>query len=397
MDGDETLSWIYQQTLKDQDERERLAIEFLKKAVAFCKVDHPEIVLACGWSSKNQAPKLNPKNYLKKLNDNTIPVWIASVVLYMRKVHNIKLHYQDYVHSIGIPVIVKKGIYDDEDAMPLTTPQARAVIGLLKHWKTEVICRTMNDVGFRISEIYNVVESDFDFKADPPTLKVPNYAVKGIKTRGVRYLEKLTVDAIKTLLTGNEDTHPFRLKEKQKLETFETGVRTKLRSQYHKLGLDDKYPDSTRYKYNVHSWRKRCSTEYGRTAGEAQADGYIRHAGNLKQYHLRSIEEREQMFRESCIDLAIDELDKKEAELKIAKKEASRVEILEKKLEILAKQTGVNPDLLNLPDSQQSNELVLLYQKWQVDLASNSLKPLNNPTRRVCVHMCTIKKYYVHM
>jgi len=111
------------------------------------------------------------------------------------------------------------------------------------------------------------------------------------------------------------------------------------------------YPDSNRHKYNVHSWRKRCSTEYGRSAGESQADGYIRHAGNLKQYHLRSIKEREQMFRVACIDMAIDGLDKKDAELKVAQKEATKVQQLEKAIAMLAKQQGLDPAMLNLPDS----------------------------------------------
>jgi len=322
MSADETLEWLYEKTKSDQEDREIMAIDFLKQAVSFCKVSHPDILLYPGYLNKTIP---NPNNHLKKLNDNTIPVWIASVVVYMRVVFNIKLQYQDYVKSIGMPVIVRRGIYDDEDAEPLTTTQARNVLDTLTHHKTKVICRVMNDLGFRISEIYNIVEDDFNLTADPPSCKVPNYAVKGIKTRGVRYLQDSTVEAVKTLLIDKDEYHPFRRVETQKLETFETGVRTKLRTAYNKQKLIAKYSDSDRYRYNVHSWRKRCCTEYGRINGEAQADGYIRHAGNLKQYHMRSLEEREQQFRVACVDLALDGLAKKDAELKISAIENSEL------------------------------------------------------------------------
>ena len=322
MNADDTLQWLYNETKDSIENREDWAKDFLKQAVVFCKADHPDILLFPGHLNKHIP---NPKNHLKKLNDNSIPVWIASVVLYMREVHKIKLIYRDYIKSIGLPTIVQRGIYDDEEAEPLTTTQARNVIDSLLHHPTKVICRLMNDIGFRASEVYNIVESDFDFKADPPSCKVPDYAVKGIKTRGVRYLQDSTVEAVQTILSGKPESHPFRLRENQKLETWETGLRVKLRRAYNKQKLIAKYPDSDRHKYNVHSWRKRCCTEYGRKNGEAHADGYIRHAGNLKQYHLRSLEEREQQFRAACVDLALDGLAKKDAQLKLKDEENNKL------------------------------------------------------------------------
>ncbi len=92
------------------------------------------------------------------------------------------------------------------------------------------------------------------------------------------------------------------------------------------------YEDTGRRKYNLHSWRKRCSTEYARANNESMADGYLRHSKYLAQYHQKTKEERVEAFRKAEMDLAIDETEKKNAKIKELESDKTELEKIKAEL-----------------------------------------------------------------
>jgi len=338
MKPEEIFSWMKKES-KTPEILTRYAVDFLSKYVKFCQKDHRDIIIIMGRSNSNTP---NKKNYLHKLHDNSIIGNVVGARGFMSQVGGIRLH-KDDMKLVPIPTVEKRGMYDDEDAEPLTSEQARNVIGRTRDHRSLVLYHFMNDTAFRISEAGMVIDSDFDFSVSPCTVKTPNTAVKGVKSRGYRYLRDTTAKLIKTLLADdygngdNSDVHyTFKKTNKQKLTAFRKVELKKIKNVYNKLGMNQVYEDTGRSKYNLHSWRKRCGTEYGRSNSESMADGYLRHSKYLAQYHLKTKEERIDAFKKAEIDLAIDGVEKIKLEnqkksVKITELEESKVTIDELK------------------------------------------------------------------
>jgi hypothetical protein len=323
MKPEKVFEWIKKES-DSPETQTQIAIDFLSQYVKFCQKDHKDIIISKGRNVNGKEKNLNKNNYLHKLHDNSIGGNIARSRGFMSQVGGIRLHNDDF-KRIPIPTVVKKGMYDDEDTEPLTAEQARNVIGRTRDHRSITLYHFMNDTGFRISEAGMVVDSDFDLEANPPTVKVPAVSIKGVKSKGVRFLRKHTAILVRTLLE-NDDHFTFRKSNEQDLTAFRRAELKKIKHVYEDLGMDDIYEDTGRRKYNLHSWRKRCATEYARSNNESMADGYLRHSKYLAQYHLKSKEERIEAFRRAEIDLAIDEIDKEKARTAEEKGKRARLE-----------------------------------------------------------------------
>lgn len=345
MEPEDVFKWIKANT-KTAEEQTRLAVDFLKKYVEFCKVDHPDIIISKG-RGKDPNKKLNKNNYLHKLHDNSISGNVARSRRFMSQVGGIRIH-DDDMAEVSMPNVIKKGQYDDEEAEPLTAEQAREVINLTRDHRARVIYHFMNDTGFRISETGLVTDSDFDLNANPPSVKLPKISSKGVRANGVRYLRDSTANMVRTLLKGNPDNFTFRKSQNQTLASFRHAELKKIKIVYKKLGMTQIYEDSGRSKYNLHSWRKRCGTEYARNNNESLAHGYLRHSKYLAQYLLKTKEERIEAFRRAEIDLAIDEANKQKIRIKRLESEKSEIAKIEseyeKKLEDLEEKNRVMMD-----------------------------------------------------
>ena len=315
---EDVFEWMKKESKKDSEVLTQYAIDFLSKYVKFCKQDHKDIIINRG--SNPEKNRLNKNNYLHKLHDNSISIQVARSRVFMSQVGGIRIHNDD-MKRVPIPVTVKKGLYDDEEAEPLTAEQARNVIEAISDNRARVLYNFMNDTGFRITEAGMVKDSDFDLYADPPSVKTPSMSVKGVKTRGVRYLRKKTAFMVKTLFADNDDHFTFRCNDTQNVRAFRVGELKKIKRIYRLLGMTQVYEDTGRSKYNLHSWRKRCGTEYARKNNESLADGYLRHTKYLAQYHLKTKEERIEAFRRAEFDLAIDESEKHKVKIKALENE----------------------------------------------------------------------------
>jgi len=330
MSPEDVFIWMKKESKKADEPSEILtqyAIDFLSRYVKFCQVDHKDILVRKGRKSIHS--KLNKKNYLHKLHNNSIDGVVSRSRQFMSQVGGIRIH-DDDMKRVPIPNTVKRGMYDDEEAEPLTAEQARNIIEIVKFQRTVALYHFMNDTGFRISEAGMVKDSDFDFYSNPPSVKTPNLSVKGVLTRGVRYMRSTTAFKIKTIMESGKH-YVFRSSDDQSLSHFRRAEYTKIKKAYNTLGMTSIYEDTGRSKYNLHSWRKRCATEYGRKNSESLTDGYLRHSKYLAQYHQKTKEERIEAFKRAEVDLAIDETEKLKVKNRELEDEKSELEALQEK------------------------------------------------------------------
>jgi hypothetical protein len=324
MQPEQVFNWMKKQA-KTPDTLTRLAVDFLKQYVEFCKQDHKDIVISKGRGKNPDKKILNKNNYLHKLHDNSISGNVARSRRFMSQVGGIRIHDDDMI-EVAMPTVIKKGQYDDEEAEPLTAEQAREVIGLTRDHRARVIYNFMNDTAFRISETGLVTDSDFDLESNPPSVKLPRLSSKGVRGNGVRYLRDSTARLVKTLLRDNPDNFTFRKTNHQTLVSFRHAELKKIKIVYRKLGMTQTYEDSGRSKYNMHSWRKRCGTEYARNNNESLSHGYLRHSKYLAQYLIKTKEERIEAFRRAEVDLAVDEANKQKIRIKRLESEKSELQ-----------------------------------------------------------------------
>ena len=358
MSTDNVIEWI--NSFDDIDKRKKLAVNYLDKYVEFCKIDHPDVFTSNGRHLKGEKPTYSAKYYtkvnptLKKLHNNSFAGYYSTARSYLSQVGGIRLHDDDLV-SINLPISRKRGDYDDEQAEPLTDSQARQVLSHLRSVKTIAVCHVMNDTGFRVTEAGLVQEKHINLEKSPCEIFLPPENAKGGRAGGTRYIRDSTAIKVKNILTGDPKNFVFKKNEKQTRTSFRKTILEQLRIAYDKEGLVAIYEDTGRHKYNTHSWRKRCGTEYKRNNGEDLAHGYLRHTKYLAQYMHYSQEERVQAFRKAEIDLAIDGIEK--ASVKLTQKER-QIEGLEKEKKEMSRE-----DLLDFIMELSSEELERLAKK----------------------------------
>jgi len=339
MKPEEVFEWIKSES-ETPEILAQFAIDFLTQYVKFCRMDHKDIEIKRGAKQKNEKKQIYTKkgSYLHKLHDNSIGGIISRTRGFMSQVGGIRLH-DDDMKRVPLPTVLIKGNYDDEEAEPLNATQARNVINRTRSHKSIILYNFMNDTGFRISEAGMVIDSDFDLeitvKHPLATVKCPAISVKGTKAKGTRFMRDSTANLIRTLIGKNKFV--FRHSDTQSNVSFRLTELKKIKHVYDSLGMNQVFEDTGRRKFNNHSWRKRCGTEYARANTEELAHGYLRHAGNLKQYMIKTPEERIEAFQKAEIDLAIDEISKEKARNKALKRELSENEMLRERLDQLEK------------------------------------------------------------
>ena len=335
--------------LREDMERTRSptkVLRFLDEFVKWMLVDHPNILLSRGVHHSVKFP-------LKRKNKNSISVYFATVRKYLSQVGRIRLHNDDIKMDVTKPKTTS-GDYEDEEADPLTAEQARKVIEITKNQKSITLYHTMNDTGFRISEAGKIQEKHINFKKSPVEIFLPMENSKGKNAGGTRYVRGETAKRLKMLCNGNENHFVFKIYDEQNIIHFRHNELAKIRKTYNRIGMSERYEESGRHKFNLHSWRKRCATEYARKNGESLAHGYIRHRKHLAMYIVKSKEERISYFERAMIDLAIDEIEKTQSiidnkdkeifEMKKMQKETAREAVLDiindmtlKEIEMLVK------------------------------------------------------------
>lgn len=300
-------------------------LRFLDEFVKWLLKDHPRIILHKGRNN-------SVKYFLRKKNKNSISPYFATIRKYLSQVGGIRLHDDDIKMDVTKPKITS-GDYEDEEAEPLTAEQARNVIEITTDQKSITLYHTMNDTGFRISEAGKIQEKHIHFEKNPVEIFLPQENSKGKNAGGTRYVRPETAKRLKVLCKNNPDHFVFKMYDTQDIIQFRHNELARIRKTYAVLGMTEKYSDTGRHKYNLHSWRKRCATEYARKNGEALAHGYIRHRKHLAMYIVKTKEERTSYFQRAISDLSISDSERKQILLDKALEEKYELQIKNEKLE----------------------------------------------------------------
>jgi hypothetical protein len=301
-------------------------LRFLDEFVKWLLKDHPKIILHKGRNN-------SVKYYLRKKNKNSISPYFATIRKYLSQVGGIRLHDDDIKLDVTKPKTTS-GDYEDEEAEPLTAEQARNVIEITTDQKSITLYHTMNDTGFRISETGKIQEKHIHFEKNPVEIFLPQENSKGKNAGGTRYVRPETAKRLKLLCKKSPDHFVFKMYDSQDIIQFRHNELARIRKTYATLGMTEKYSDTGRHKYNLHSWRKRCATEYARKNGEALAHGYIRHRKHLAMYIVKTKEERVSYFQKSIIDLAINDSERKQILLDKALEEKSELQKKNEELQV---------------------------------------------------------------
>ena len=307
-------------------------LRFLDEFVKWMLLDHPNISMERG---RNNSVKFT----LKRKNKNSISVYFATIRKYLSQVGGIRLHNDDIKMDVTKPKTTS-GDYEDEEAEPLTAEQAGQVIEITKNQRSITLYHTMNDTGFRISEAGQIQEKHIKFDRSPVEIFLPQENSKGKNAGGTRYVRPETAKRLKMLANKNDDHFIFKMYDKQSITQFRHNELAKIRKTYNRIGMDECYEASGRHKFNLHSWRKRCATEYARKNGEALAHGYIRHRKYLGMYIVKSKEERIDYFKKAMMDLVIDPTEKQKLEIQSLEKDKFKLE--KKNAELMEMQLDMN-------------------------------------------------------
>lgn len=250
--------------LREDMERTRSptkVLRFLDEFVKWLLTDHPNIMLSRGVHRSVKYP-------LKRKNKNSISAYFATVRKYLSQVGGIRLHNDDIKMDVTKPKTTS-GDYENEEAEPLTAEQARKVIEVTKNQKSITLYHTMNDTGFRISESGKIQEKHINFEKNPVEIFLPTENSKGKNAGGIRYVRIETAKRIKLLCTDKDNHFIFKMYDEQSITQFRHNELAKIRKAYNQIGMNQRYEESGRHKFNLHSWRKRCATEYARKIGRA--------------------------------------------------------------------------------------------------------------------------------
>jgi len=289
-------------------------LRYLDDYVSWIQLDHPNIIV---WRGKGKTIK----TFVKKKHRNSVSNYFATVRKYVSQVGGIRIHDDDIKMFVTKPK--PKGHYEEEDAVPLNSAMAQRIMEETKSKRSKAFYMVMNDTAFRTSEAAKIQEKHIDFTKNPVEIFLPEENSKGKNTSGTRYLRKSTAEYLKQFIRGEPERLIFL---RGTLKNFRQTILIQIRTVYNSLGAHEfpefleLDPETGRHKFNLHSWRKRCATEYAKKNGEAMAHGYIRHTKYLPQYTLKTKDEKIQAFRRAEDDLAIDQVKKTKAAMKEATK-----------------------------------------------------------------------------
>lgn len=303
------------------------ASNYLNNFVLWLSKDHENIIISKG---KNK----QAKTFLKKKNPNSITAYFSMARRYLKLCGGIRINDDDVRDFITIP----RSITDDEDAEPITLEIARDIIANTKDPKRRTMYYFMKDTGFRISETGLTQKKHIHLEMNPPSVFIPKINSKGKVASSWVYLTGESAKRISILIKNmTDDDFVFKRYNEQPLKSFRENELELIRLVYDKLGLVERYAHNNRYKYNLHSWRAFCATQFSKNTSEELAHGYIRHKKYLAQYIRKTDEEKRELFKKASVNLTLDESERKQMELDKALKENYELELRNRRIEDLEK------------------------------------------------------------
>ena len=332
---EEEMITTYQTLAKEGDIR-NICLS-LDRFVQFLNQDHPEI---------EYKKTLMPTSFKKK-SPKTIKVYFSFIKSYLRICHAIKISsddIKDYVQfprlrkepRRAIPIETLKLIFSGKPGALGASPSRKALYYVLI------------SSGMRIGEALALRKKNFHFNEDPVRVTVEAEITKTKEGRET-YISSEAVDKLKSLIEGKGDNDGIftAMDDIDKAVNFEEQIFSDLRE---RLGLLEKYPNSTRYVVNIHAFRAYFHTKASQKHGSDYANALDGHGAYLKQYYRETPEERAKKYKELESSLLIESV-----KLEVEKTKDKVIETLQEQVQKLQHQMEVYEltHKIELPNTKQ--------------------------------------------
>ena len=313
---------LYQTYVKNHDIRS-ICLS-LDKFIQFLGQDRDEITLN---------PELIPMPFKKK-SPKTIKTYFAFVKSYLRICHGVRISNEDVKDYVTLPKLRK----EPRKAIPIKTlklifnnasPRRRALYYVLI------------SSGMRISEALALKKHHFHLDENPIRITLDAETTKTKEGRDT-FISSEAFEKLKPLVEGKEKTDRIFIDNAVDVDNAvdtEEQIFIDLRK---KLNLLEKYPNSTRYIVNIHSFRAYFHTKASQRHGSDYANALDGHGAYLEQYFRLTHQEKNKKYKELEPDLLIEsvklETEKKQdniienlqAQMKKLQDEMTRIEFLNK-------------------------------------------------------------------
>jgi len=251
----------------------------LDKFIQFLGQDRDEITLN---------PELIPMPFKKK-SPKTIKTYFAFVKSYLRICHGVRVSTEDIKDYVTLPRLRK----EPRKAIPLKTLK---VIFNYASPRRRALYYVLISSGMRISEALSLKKHHFHLDEDPIRITLDAETTKTKEGRET-YITNEAFEKLKPLLEDKKDDDRIFIDH----DNIDEGVHCE-DQRFHllrkKLGLLEKYPNSSRYVVNIHGFRAYFHTKASQKHGPEYANALDGHGAYLKQYYRETDEERAKKYKE---------------------------------------------------------------------------------------------------
>lgn len=294
----------------------------LDKFVRFMTKDHKDIVIFRRGSETRT---------FEKKTSQTIRLYFSMIKNYLRVAHGIKLTTEDIKDFVRFPKKVK------ERRVPITLSTLKLVFGKCDP-ERRALYYVLISSGMRLGEGLSLKKENFSFDENPIRVRLRATDTKTQESRE-SFISSEAYERLKPILSRKNDGEYLFHDYDNIYSAVKNEVRyfTRLRE---KLGLSEKYPDSRRYLFSIHSMRAYFHTKASQRHGTEYANALDGHTGYLEQYHRLTDKEKGDKYLQLEPDLLI-ESTQSEAN-KTKDQIISSLEKQMKKLEKQVKRMGFN-------------------------------------------------------
>ena len=246
----------------------------------------------------------------KRLSPAVVRTWFSCLRGYLHYC-GVKLHPQDVKENLDFPQRI------EEELHPLSEGEIRKILSVANHQKKALYLAQLSS-GMRLGELMRIRKKDLILSQKRIVVKIPATFTKKNRARTTffsREAQKAILPYLKRL--GDDDLIFYHKSSADR--AVNTEEHTLIRY-CEKVGLDQRYPSSSRHKITSHSFRAYFITKISRH-DENFAKKLAGQKGYLLQYDRMTDEEKLEKYLEFEPALLVFDESKKNAELEKLKKE----------------------------------------------------------------------------
>jgi len=252
----------------------------LDRFVQFLDQDHPEIIFETLPGTEVSFKKKNPK---------TIKNYFSFIKSYLRVCHAVEISSEKIKDYVQFPKLRREprqaiSIENLKKICLAASPERRALY------------TTLISSGMRLGECLALTKKNFHFDENPVRVTIEAETTKTKEGRET-YITSEAADNVKPLVDQKNDN--------EKIFSVSNDIDTAVNYAEHvfndlrkKLGLLEKYPNSSRYLVNIHAFRAYFHTKASQKHGSDYANALDGHGAYLKQYYREDPKERAKKYKE---------------------------------------------------------------------------------------------------